>query len=155
MYVLAPSQTIERFPYSIDDLKRDNPNTSFPRNLSDELLADYNVYPVEPVTAPEYDYGTQNCNQVNPTLQDGEWVATYEVTDASEEEKTERLEIASTSVREERNRRLAVCDWTQLTDQPLSESDQNAWRVYRQNLRDIPKQSGFPWNITWPETPSS
>lgn len=53
-------------------------------------------------------------------------------------------------VRTERNEKLAVCDWTQLTD---STADKTAWATYRQALRDVPKQAGFPWNVTWPTEP--
>lgn len=41
-------------------------------------------------------------------------------------------------VRIERNKRLALCDWTQVPDAPLSEEQKEAWRVYRQALRDFP-----------------
>jgi hypothetical protein len=45
MYVFAPNQTVEIFPYSIGDLRRDNPNTSYPRNPSDAVLAEWNRLP--------------------------------------------------------------------------------------------------------------
>jgi hypothetical protein len=53
-------------------------------------------------------------------------------------------------VRLARNRKLADCDWTQLAD---STADKPAWAVYRQALRDITAQAGFPWNVTWPVEP--
>ena len=53
-------------------------------------------------------------------------------------------------VRAERNTKLAATDWTQITD---STADKTAWAVYRQALRDIPAQAGFPWTITWPTQP--
>lgn len=53
-------------------------------------------------------------------------------------------------VRADRASRLAECDWTQLADAPV---DNLSWAVYRQALRDIPTQAGFPWNITWPVKP--
>jgi len=49
-----------------------------------------------------------------------------------------------------RNSELARTDWTQLAD---SICDKAAWATYRQALRDIPTQTGFPWNITWPAKP--
>lgn len=54
------------------------------------------------------------------------------------------------AVRADRAARLAECDWTQLADAPV---DNLSWAVYRQALRDIPTQAGFPWNITWPVKP--
>jgi hypothetical protein len=152
MYVLAPNQTVEKFPYSIGDLRRDNRNTSFPRNPSEEMLAAWNVFPVKDRPAPAFDPATENCNQVNPTLENNEWVMTWEVTPASVEEIAERLERKSVDTRQQRNQLLADCDWTQLSDAPVNSS---AWANYRQELRDIPEQEGFPWDITWPVTPGA
>ena len=58
--------------------------------------------------------------------------------------------ITPEEVRVERKRLLAASDWTQLTDAPV---DQAAWAVYRQALRDVPQQAGFPDNVVWPVKP--
>jgi hypothetical protein len=152
MYVLASNQTVETFPYSIGDLRRDNRNTSFPRNPSEEMLAAWNVFPVKDREAPAFDPATENCNQVNPTLENGEWVTTWQVTSASAEEIAERLEQKSAEVRQQRNQLLANCDWTQLADAPV---DHGEWATYRQALRNISDQPGFPYDVTWPELPSA
>jgi hypothetical protein len=49
-----------------------------------------------------------------------------------------------------RNALLVDSDWTQLADAPV---DQDAWKNYRQVLRNIPNQPGFPTNIDWPTKP--
>lgn len=54
-------------------------------------------------------------------------------------------------VRAERYMRLTYSDWTQLPDAPV---DKTAWAAYRQALRDVPEQAGFPHNIVWPEPPT-
>jgi len=54
-------------------------------------------------------------------------------------------------VRIKRNQLLIESDWTQVADAPV---DAAAWATYRQALRDIPQQAGFPENITWPEAPA-
>lgn len=56
------------------------------------------------------------------------------------------------AVRTDRNKRLADCDWTQLAD---STADKAAWAVYRQALRDISAQPGFPFNVVWPLDPNT
>jgi len=58
-------------------------------------------------------------------------------------------EIAA-QVRAERDRLLAACDWTQVLDAPV---DQTAWAAYRQALRDVPQQEGFPTDVAWPVKP--
>ena len=54
------------------------------------------------------------------------------------------------NVRQTRNDKLKECDWTQLAD---STADKQAWATYRQALRDVPNQVGFPWTVDWPENP--
>jgi len=152
MYVFAPNQIVKTYPYSIGDLRRDNPNTSFPRNPSNEMLATWDVFPVKDHPAPTFDEATENCNQVNPALENGEWVMTWEVTPASVEEIAERLERKSNDVRQQRNQLLIDCDWTQLPDAPV---DFTAWATYRQTLRDITEDVNFPWKTIWPQKPTN
>lgn len=64
------------------------------------------------------------------------------------QQDTELAEMA----RDDRNRRLKQTDWTQAPDVP--EATRTAWLSYRQALRDVPTQSGFPAEITWPTPPS-
>jgi hypothetical protein len=59
-------------------------------------------------------------------------------------------EKKSAQARSERDQLLSASDWTQVADAPV---DQAAWATYRQSLRDIPQQAGFPSNVTWPSKP--
>ena len=153
-YVLAPNQTVQAFPYTISDLKRDNPNVSFPRNPSDSTLANWNVFRVVDRPQPSFDGATQDCNQIDPTFENGEWVTTWQVTNVDADEIARRSANESHIVRLERNELLTDCDWTQLSDSPLDTDTKATWVTYRQQLRDIPDQTGFPWNVIWPTPPS-
>ena len=62
----------------------------------------------------------------------------------------EMYDDASLSVRTKRDQLLLECDWTILPDAP---TDKEAWMIYRQQLRDITEQSGFPFNVIYPEKP--
>ena len=53
------------------------------------------------------------------------------------------------SVRDERNTLLAETDWWALSDRTMTQAETD----YRQALRDVPEQEGFPVNITWPTKP--
>lgn len=53
-----------------------------------------------------------------------------------------------------RNALLTASDWTQIPNSPLSAEKQTAWATYRQELRDIPSQTGFPFNVVWPTPPA-
>jgi hypothetical protein len=61
-------------------------------------------------------------------------------------------DLAATA-RSKRDALLAASDWTQLPDSPLSADARAAWATYRQALRDITDQKGFPGVIEWPEAP--
>ena len=60
------------------------------------------------------------------------------------------LEYFAEQVRQKRNQDLFISDWTQLAD---SNVDKTAWATYRQALRDIPAQVGFPLEVTFPTKP--
>jgi|TARA_R110002124_G_scaffold188919_2_gene356166 hypothetical protein len=55
--------------------------------------------------------------------------------------------------RNERNILLAESDWTRMDDNGLSVSDKEAWATYRQALRNLPDQEGFPYEVTYPTRP--
>jgi len=54
------------------------------------------------------------------------------------------------SVREQRDQKLKDSDWTQVADAPVNKE---TWATYRQALRDLTAQAGFPWDMTWPDAP--
>ena len=67
--------------------------------------------------------------------------------------KEESIEIARKSAIKERERLLNETDWTQLPDVGFPLERLEAWQTYRQALRDITEQDGFPLDIKWPEQP--
>lgn len=67
--------------------------------------------------------------------------------DMTETEITERTNIKAVDIRAERNRLLVESDWTQVLDAPVNQAE---WATYRQALRDVTAQPGFPLNVEWP-----
>lgn len=57
-------------------------------------------------------------------------------------------------IRAERDRLLTACDWVRLRSLDLGQPIPPDWLAYRQALRDLPQQTGFPTNVTWPAKPS-
>ena len=82
---------------------------------------------------------------------EGRWYTKYSVSDMDEEAKAALDAQQAKNVREDRNRRLAECDWTQGKD--ILDSVSQSWATYRQALRDVPAQATFPWDIQWPTQP--
>ena len=83
---------------------------------------------------------------LGPVFTDGETTAAEQEAAYCTQKDTER----AVSIRNSRTEKLKDCDWTQIAD---STADKAAWATYRQQLRDITAQAGFPWTITWPESP--
>ena len=59
------------------------------------------------------------------------------------------------AVRAQRDKLLADTDWTQTLDAPIDAPTREAMRTYRQALRDVPQQDGFPADVQWPELPEA
>lgn len=111
-------------PYSLEQLRIDNPNVSFPNTLSEDVLNAYGLKP-DPLwgVAPPAELTTQSIEPLEKT------------------------------VRKKRNQLLAASDWTQLKDSQLEENQLDDWQNYRQLLRDITTQPGFPEQVNWPVAP--
>jgi len=81
---------------------------------------------------------------------DGKWYTKYSVSDMDAESIASKDAEQAKAMREQRSTKLAECDWTQVADAPV---DKAVWATYRQALRDVTTQTGFPWTITWPDAP--
>ena len=123
------------------------PNTSFcipfvpPDGYEEEI-----ENPSRPVAGP-----LENLVILPPVRVDGALVRQYRVDPASLEQVEQRTAVQASLVRLQRSERLAQTDWTQLPDSPV---DPEPWATYRQELRDVPEQDGFPWQVQWPLIPA-
>jgi len=81
-------------PYTIGQLRRDNPQTSFPKDIPDEMLASYDVYPVNRTPAPAYNELTQLIRVLDPVEIDGVWTQQWEVMDLPVDQQVENLKAA-------------------------------------------------------------
>jgi hypothetical protein len=147
---LASDGSIEQYPYTLTDLVTAHRNVSFPTVITSDIIADFSLAPVTPTDQPTIDH-TQNLTRGVEQLPDGSYVETWTAIAASVDEIAERTLGETTSVRFTRNETLKNSDWTQLPDSPVDSVD---WAAYRQDLRDIPQQVGFPWTVTWPTEPT-
>lgn len=107
-----------------------------------------------PQPVPQNPYQTAMRNSVELVSGKWQWVYILGPVFQSAQEEAEYKQsvdaVQSSRVRDGRNRLLSQCDWTQVADAPV---DKQAWATYRQALRDITNQPGFPWDLTWPEPP--
>lgn len=126
-----------------------HPDTSFPSQLTVELLDSFGADPVlnGPQAQPaRYQVAFRDgVEEIN-----GQWFTKFSVADMDADAIASLDARQADSVRAERNRKLTASDWTQVEDAPV---DKAAWAAYRQGLRDVPSQAGFPWDVTWPVEP--
>lgn len=128
-----------------------HPNTSFPAILTAELLDGFDADAVLNGAQPSATrYQTVTRDGVKEI--GGKWFTKFALVDMPDEAKAAMDAQQAASIRAERNRKLAECDWTQLLD---AQVDEVAWASYRQALRDLPAQDGFPWDVEWPSAPGA
>jgi hypothetical protein len=84
------------------------------------------------------------ATETEPAKTAAENEAAYKATKDAEQAK---------SVRTTRDTKLAECDWRVIKAAETATTLDAAWATYRQALRDVTAQSGFPWTITWPDAP--
>jgi hypothetical protein len=151
MLIKVTNGNIDQYPFTVGMLRREYPLVSFPKAPSSEMLASYGVYPVTVQDIPTYNVATSKFTQDDiPILVNGVWTISCSIVPLSDTEIADYNEQLSEQTRNMRDMKLGQSDWTQVSDAPV---DQAAWAAYRQALRDITAQAGFPTDITWPTKP--
>jgi hypothetical protein len=90
IYIKVKDGIVEKYPYSVNELKAENKNISFPAQVSIETLAEFGVFPLLRLAKPEIDY-TKNINEGIPQNIDGAWTQVWEVTPALDDEILQRV----------------------------------------------------------------
>lgn len=157
MYCKTQNDQVVTYPYSPNNLIRENPNVIFPAHLNNAIMAEYGVYLVTEQPDPSYDKKTQKVEKsAKPVLIEGKWVITKTVIDLSEDQISELENGQASLMRSKRNRKLISTDWTQFNDSPLDNTTKQAWATFRQALRDISTHPNWPYlsDEDWPTKPS-
>lgn len=150
-YVQAQGETFIRHINDVEPTRWDEDNYCFARKLTPEQAEKFGVTKLKIVTPPYFDPATQRRDEGPALLVNGVWTQNYVVTPLTAEEAAAKGEEQGRIVRAERDRLLERTDWTQTAD--ASQATKDKWAPYRQALRDVPQQSGFPFNVNWPQTP--
>lgn len=104
------------------------------------------LLPIESDAATQY---VENGVLVNmPTKPNGAYIFDY-----ATKAWVAQPDAQAQSIVKQRNKLLYESDWTQIPNNPLTTKQQADWAIYRQELRDIPQQSGYPYNVVWPVAP--
>ena len=149
-YALIIDGAVVEHPYTLAKLKKDNPNVSFPAAIPDDVLAAFNVFPVAEQDKPSA-ADDEAIEEAAPEKVDGVWKRKYLKRTLTPEEFDARRQAKAKDMRDKRDRLLADTDWTQLLDAPTA--TQTTYAAYRQLVRDVTKQAGFPFGVDWPAKP--
>lgn len=143
-YAIIDGSTVERTG-TISELF---PSTLFPSSgIPEEFLTANNA--VEIIGNLSFTTPTQKLTTVEPYVEGGK-VYSVRVESTTTEEQTNLTNVKWAEVRRVRDTLLSQSDWRALSDVTLSD----AWRTYRQELRDVPNTQSDPFNITFPTPPS-
>jgi Phage tail assembly chaperone protein len=153
IYAKIENGVITKYPYTVDDLRADNPNYSFPADIGYGFFIELGAVRVFETPRPDLDY-RYLVIESTPELVGNDWKQTWHIAERSVDEIAIIIESKWKAVRNRRNDMLAACDWTQLPDSPLDNVQRNAWADYRQALRDITTQTD-PFNVIFPEAPNA
>jgi hypothetical protein len=127
-----------------------HPHTSMPQLLTEAVLKSFDATVVfEGPQAQPTRYQVAYRNGVEQI--DGKWYTKYSVSDMGAEARAAKDAQQAQSVRDTRDRLIAETDWSQGKD--IADSVSAKYTTYRQALRDVPTQTGFPWDVQWPTKP--
>lgn len=102
--------------------------------------------PVVETSPPTFDGNRYSISYGAPELRGDTWYQTWVLTPRPDE-------IGADVARKKRNALLAESDWIVIRAFETNTNIPGAWEVYRQALRDVPQQAGFPWDVVWPTQP--
>lgn len=130
-----------------------HPDTSFPAVLTPELVEPFGfgMFEYSQIPEPAHHYDKAVEAQAIRDAQ-GVWRQVWELVPMSEAERLKADHDQAAIMRHARDMALTRSDFSQMADAPAW-VDQAAWAQYRQALRDVPQQGGFPWQVSWPELP--
>lgn len=179
-YVKITNGSVTTYPYSVGQLRRDNSNVSFPRNIPTEVMNRYGMYSVTLDDVPDYNplthkvvtattptrniirmmteedatdpvTGEVDTDLVGTPLYGNQWVIAHSVVSLTEDEITANNTATADLNRYKRNNKLAETDFYALSDVTMS----SAMTTYRQALRDLPDHSNWPnlQDSDWPTKP--
>jgi len=142
MFAKIVDNLVVKYPCNMSDVRQEFPETSIP----DGVIEQFGYVNVEPTPTPVFNQLAQRLVQEYPILVNDVWIEKWRVDNLPEQQ-------ASANVRAKRDQLLRETDWCVIKALESNTSQDFEWAVYRQALRDITTQTGFPWTIDWPVNP--
>lgn len=121
-------------------------------DATEEALVAANIVPV-PMFGGQlpndgYQYTVEIVEQSN-----GSWAHEIVKVEITEDQYQSKVNLQKQAVKADRDRMIASTDWIVTKSVEAGTAVPAAWQTYRQALRDVPEQAGFPFNVVWPTLP--
>ena len=146
-YVQTSDETFVRHIHNeVENIQWNATTKTTVRKLSQAQREELGISPLKMVTSPYFDIDTHIREEGDAVLTDGVWTQNWIVTAAPED-------IKAVNIRQTRDAKLTLSDWIVVKSAEAGTAVPSDWVTYRQALRDVPAQAGFPNSITWPESP--
>jgi len=150
MFAKIKNGAVEQFPYTVGQLRRDYPDISFPKHVPESVMAEFGMVAVHEQPIPTFDPMTHSIEWGPLPVKKGDtWEFVPSVRVLTPDEIADRDATKASAVRLRRDSLLSETDWMALSDVTLNTD----WATYRQALRDITTQAGFPHSVVWPVKP--
>tara|TARA_R110000751_G_scaffold61439_1_gene127718 strand:- start:88 stop:543 length:456 start_codon:yes stop_codon:yes gene_type:complete len=149
-YVQTSDETFVRHIHNeVENIQWNATTKTTVRKLSEAQRVEFGISRLQMVTSPYFDQATQTRADGDAVLVGDVWTQNWIITDLSGDDLSGATDVAERASRSERDALLAATDWTASTDVTMTAE----MTTYRQALRDVPAQAGFPSTIAWPTSP--
>lgn len=142
-YAKVKDNTILKYPYQVSDMKTDFPQVDFTKGLTEEVLLACSAVPVKLGPIPAYSSSTHTFTS-NVKINENNEVEVIVTANKR------RIEEASYNIRKARNMALTQTDWIVVRSAERKEVVPENYVRYREALRTISSQEGFPYAVIWP-----
>lgn len=147
-YVQSSNGDFVRHIYNeFEPIRWDEETKTPTRKLTEDQRIAFGVFRLQLVTPNAYNLYTQKRNELDAVLTNGQWTQAWEVVNLDSDQLEAQETEAAAAARTNRDVLLSKTDWNAMSDMTMSPE----MTTYRQALRDVPQQTGFPNYIAWPE----
>lgn len=140
-------------PVTVQNFKLLNPKVSFPKALTPDAVEPYGFGVYRKSSKPDLSLYEKAIEAAPQKASDGVWEQVWQVVTMTDAEASERDDKEANIVRSRRDGLLQETDWIVIKSYERGQNIPAEWELYRQALRDITAQAGFPYEVTWPTKP--
>ena len=145
-------------PIDEQNFRKLHSNTSFPRILTPEDVESFGYGLYQQTSQPEAPKFMKFVEDTPVKNESGFYMQTWKRTTMTAVEMEEITKVKEREIKSIRDARLKESDWLMVIsaagEMDIDKGTLSKWKSYRKRLRNVSQQSGYPWEVSWPEKPS-